>query len=121
MDHQVSRDEFNRLDKQVNGNGQPGIRQKLDVCVSQLDAIRGAQDERARIDEKRFKGQTILLTVFGLILALLTFLEVKRQIHTGELTWPTPPHKSLSAPTEKVYALEKSQPQDATIPPLRGN
>lgn len=109
----MTREEFNNLYKQVNGNGQPGIRQDLQTCVSQLDAIRGAQDERARTDEKRFRGQTILLTVFGLILALLTVLETKRQFHTGELAWPKMPHKSLSAPTEKVYAFEKQPSQDA--------
>lgn len=50
----VSRDEFDRLDKQVNGNGQPGLKQVLEFCVSQLDAIRGAQDARAKVDERRW-------------------------------------------------------------------
>jgi hypothetical protein len=110
-DSHVTREEFNRLDKQVNGNGQPGLKQDLATCVSQLDAIRGAQDERAKIDSRRWTAMTLILSLLTFLLGLLTYLEGNRQAHSGWFLWPEIPHKSLAEPKKPEYA--DSQTQDA--------
>ena len=114
MSDEVSRWEFERLDHQVNGNGQDGIRQNVESLLLTAARIEGAQEERAKIDEKRFKRQTLVLTVIGIIVAILAYLQANHQFHTGELHWPQVPHKTLSEPQDKVYASSHKPPETAT-------
>jgi hypothetical protein len=102
----VSREEFNRLDRDVNGNGQPGLKQNVETALGDLAEIKGAQRERARIDANRWNWQTFILGVFGLILALLTYLEANRQFHTGELTWPQIFHSQSAQPRYNALNVE---------------
>ena len=111
----VTREEFDRLDKQINGNGQPGIRQDLQKIKEDQAAIRGAQDERAKIDSRRWKAMTFILSLLVFFLGLLTYLEGNRQKRDGWLVWPTIPHKSLVEPQKPEYAVGKT-PQAAEVP-----
>ena len=42
----VSREEFNRLYAQVNGNGQPGIKQAVDGVATDVAEIKAVQQEQ---------------------------------------------------------------------------
>jgi len=73
----------------VNGNGQPGISQKVDTCVEELSAIRGAQDERSRIEDRRFRFQTIMIAALTLATSVFAILLTIHFSHTGELKFPS--------------------------------
>lgn len=104
MTNGVTRDEFNRLDKQVNGNGQPGIKQSLEKIQEDQAAIRGAQDERAKVDNRRWKAMSLILALLTLLIGLVTLMEGNKQLH-GNFSL----HESLTA----VSSMQHSQ-----IPPL---
>ena len=59
MEQTISRTEFDRLDKQVNGNGQPGIKQELAAINSKLDKIEGVQEERERAQIERHEENSL--------------------------------------------------------------
>lgn len=71
-----------RLDKEINGNGQPGIRQNVASINEQLAAIRGAQDAR-------FKYTQILLAALTIAVALMALPSIAHAIKTGEISIPT--------------------------------
>jgi hypothetical protein len=114
----VTREEFNRLDHDVNGDGQPGLRQEVAQYGAQLSEIRGAQKERERIDKARWTVQTIIISALTLAVGILALLLGVHESRNGELVWPSAPHKSLAAPQKPEYAIEKT-PQDAGTDPNR--
>lgn len=109
----VSREEFDRLYKDVNGNGQAGVRQNVQQCLEELSAIRGAQDERTRIDSRRWTIQALILTALGLVIGLIGLLEANRQHHAGQLDFPQINH---SEQRNWDYAGWRAQ-QDSDLPP----
>ena len=106
----VTRLEFEKLYKQINGNGQSGIVQNLNMCISQLDAIRGAQEERAKIDKRRWATQTILISLLTLLVGILGLLLASDQKRQGVLHIPG----IWRSTREKILA--RDMPQDAAIP-----
>lgn len=102
----VSREEFNRLWAQVNGNGQPGMKQAIEEMAGTMAEIRGAQVERAKIDERRFKLQTLVLSAFGIIMAILALVETIHHARAGEYKF----HKTLFDDPPAVYADSNSSP-----------
>jgi hypothetical protein len=117
-DNPVSREEFDRLDHDVNGNGQAGLRQKLDLCVSQLDAIRGGQDARRDVDQRRWAVQTIIIAALTLAVGIMALLDAHHQVKTGELSWPHSPHKTLYVDPDPVVASKQIPPEDAGGPAI---
>jgi hypothetical protein len=111
----VSREEFTRLDHDVNGNGQAGLRQDVATCIAQLNAIRGAQDERARIDKQRWTVQTWIIAVLTLAVGIMALFNVNHAVKTGELSWPHSPHKTLYVDPDPVVASKQIPPEDAAV------
>jgi hypothetical protein len=70
-----------RLDKEINGNGQPGIRQELQAVREELAAMRGAADAR-------FRYTQILLAALTIVVALLAVPSIAHSIKAGELAIP---------------------------------
>jgi hypothetical protein len=112
----VTREEFNRLYAQVNGDGQPGIKQILEAHGTQLSIILGAQQERAKVDAFRWRSMTLILGILTLLLGLLVYLEGNHQKNSGELQWP---QKSSSQPAGPVYAHYQKAPKTSDSGPDR--
>lgn len=106
-EHAVTREEFNRLDKQVNGNGQPGLKQTVEAVDVKVTIILAKQEERQAIDSRRWVIMTVILAALTLILGLFGLLEANRQAKSGELRVP---YKSLSRPAKPVLSSCRNWP-----------
>ena len=111
MPEYVERYEFERLDKQVNGNGQAGITQKLDEIL----VLAGAAKLHAAERDKRAKRRTAWVSIVAIFLVvpatwggshivsffsdLYRITEEWHQIHKSEIH-----QKSFDDPNPKVYA-----------------
>ena len=105
MSSEVSREEFDRLDHDVNGNGQPGMRQDIQAIREDLAAMRGAADQRAQY-------MTWLLAALTIAVALMAIPSIAHAIHVGELKIPRifiPHHDS------QLYTAQKDIPQLSDI------
>jgi hypothetical protein len=114
-DSSVSREEFNRLYAQVNGNGQPGIKQAVDGVATDVAEIKAVQQERQRVDARRWVLMTVILGTLTLVVGVLTLMQANHALKTGELSWPHSPHKSLYVDHDPVVASRQSPPEDAII------
>jgi hypothetical protein len=76
----VPRKEYEEFKKMVIGNGQPGMKQTLESVSDDVAAMRGAQDERAKIDKRRWTVQALILSALSVLLAGLTFLVATYQM-----------------------------------------
>jgi len=85
-------DTARRLEKEVNGNGQPGLRQEIQKVREELAAMRGAADAR-------FKYTQILLAALTIAVALMAIPRIADAIHTGKIHFPI---LSISAPLESA-------------------
>ena len=94
-----------RLDKQINGNGQPGIAQHIQAIREDLAAMRGAADARYRFT-------TILLSVLTIAVMLVALPNIAHALHLSELKMPPflqPPSGHL------IYAEHSSPPPQEAI------
>ena len=134
MAQSVSRAEFERLDHQVNGNGQPGIRQDVSAIRTTLSEMKGAEVEREKAQQARHEenqeklsnltvklGQRSLLmniamvavTLAGVLAAIFFGVMTLKANHIGDLQ-----KILLSHQTPSVYAVVKeSQDAGSTIAP----
>lgn len=69
-------DLVSRLDKQINGNGQPGIAQHIQAIREDLASMRGAADARYRFT-------TILLAVLTIAVMLVALPNIAHALHLG--------------------------------------
>jgi len=117
-----------RIDRQVNGNGQPGIVQQIgeihdwvvgrDAAEETRDKLLAEQtklvSEHLAITDRRRSHRETLLTIIiafiGLILAFLTYIETTRQVKAGELHLP---HVAVQGPA--FAHSHQPAPQDAQI------
>lgn len=114
----VTRMEFDRLYAQVNGNGQPGMKQTVDAVATDVAEIKAVQAERQRVDSRRWVIMTVILSFLGVILAVLTAIQANHAVHSGELSWPAFPQKSLHNSGDPVVAWRQKQPELSDIPHL---
>jgi len=70
-----------RLEKEIDGNGQPGIRQAIAGIREELAAMRGAQDAR-------FRYTQVLLAALTIAVALMAIPNIAHALHVGELKFP---------------------------------
>lgn len=70
-----------RLEKEIEGNGQPGIRQAIAGIREELAAMRGAQDAR-------FRYTQVLLAALTIAVALMAIPNIAHALHVGELKFP---------------------------------
>ena len=125
----VTRKEFEKLDRQVNGNGQPGIRQDVSEIREILSGIAATENERERTQALRHQEnadklaemstqigrKTLLWTVAGLtvtgaslIVAILAIWVSIRLAHVSNL------HEIINRGQNiPVYAFDSTTGQDA--------
>jgi len=58
---------------QINGNGQPGIRQDIaDILVHQAE-VKGALAERSARDNRHYKNVTVMLSLLSILMTISIF------------------------------------------------
>jgi hypothetical protein len=112
----VTREEFEKLYKQINGNGQPGIIQSLSKVGGDVGEIKAVQIERQRVDARRWVVMMVILAAMTLVVSILALLQGLHAFHEGELNWPIVPHKSLYSPESPVVASWQHPQQNVLIP-----
>jgi len=109
-----------------SGNGE-GVKGAVFNLITKLDTrdeesaknLKRRDDERENRQKRRDFWITIILSIFGLLLAVLTYLEGNKQVKGGELHWPKITSSS-SLPVQahneqhaggytRIYDLEETQ------------
>ena len=108
-----------QLVNDVQGNGKDGIKTILAKFIAQYEQNRNdniefqakRDKENAIRENRRWKTLTVVLTMFGLILGALTYLEANRQVRDHTLTIPPTLEMHKSDP---VVSYSQKPPQDAS-------
>ena len=122
----VSRTEFDNLYKQLNGNGTPGIRQKVDEIHEFVIRQKTIEEDRARRSKQRrwLSGIAVALlatpaTWFGgrsvqFFHDLYQITQEWHEVHKSELK-----QKSFFSTPESVYADTQQPSQSSGLPNMR--
>jgi hypothetical protein len=112
--HQALQNDILRLDRQMNGNGQPGIRQDIEVILMHQSQVKAVLEDRTAAENRHYTRITIMLAVLSLLLAAVGILVGVRMEKQGELRRPEI-HSSVTTGPE--YAVDKQPALDATVEP----
>jgi hypothetical protein len=86
------REEFTKrmdqLDKDVNGNGQPGMRQNLESCKIGINEIQVMFRERDRSHKQILALLSLLIVLLGAVLAIPPAVTSIRELLKSDLHWP---------------------------------
>jgi hypothetical protein len=60
---------FNRLDREVNGNGQPGMAQKIDKIVAYVEYQEGMEEAMREVRKKAKDTRKLILWILGIAIS----------------------------------------------------
>ena len=79
---------MDQLDKDVNGNGQPGMRQNVEACKLGINEIQIMFRERDRSHDQKIAFLSFLIIVLGAVLAIPPAVTSIKDLFKSDLHWP---------------------------------